>query len=703
MLSAHLGPSPLAPATRNCSSVYFTTVTKAIGIDIGGTFIDIVLADANAIRWLKIPSTPNRPETGVLSALQSLAASGEIDPGAIQRVAHGSTVATNALLEGKWARTALITTRGFRDVLEIGRQHRKHLYDLMQDRSPLLVPRDLRLEISERLRADGSVLTPLAEEEIPGIVEQLRRANVEAVAIVLLFSYLNPEHERRLGERIAAALKVPVTLSCDVLPEFREFERTSTTVVCAALRPIIGRYLTKLSEGARTLGIPSEWQIMQSNGTVTGSANAQDEPVRILLSGPAAGVQGACAIGDVLGVRDIIGMDMGGTSCDVSLIHGGEIGQTTTGCVGDYPVSVRMNEIHTIGAGGGSIAWIDSGGALRVGPESAGAVPGPACYGRGGVLPTVTDAHAVLGHLLPDAPLGNLERLHIDRARAAVSTIAEPLGIPLADAAEGILEVADAAMERAIRVISVERGYDPREFALLGFGGAGPLHVVSMAQRLSIPRIIVPTGAGVLSAMGLLTSEIGRDYGRSIVRPLDQCTPEAVQALLQEMADHARQALADEGVALESMRIGVSADLRYLGQSHELGIPLRDNWEGVVSVEDLDALAVAFHAEHERRFGHSSDVEGIELVALRVKATAPPILALAATRRPSGTTEARTTEAWFGGQRVRTQIIDRQSLCEGDNVAGPAIALGEDATLLIPPGIQGVCAAMGTIVLEVGT
>ena len=676
-------------------------MTRAIGIDIGGTFIDIVLADERAMRWLKVPSTPGEPEVGVLAALQSLADSGDIDPTAISRVAHGSTVATNALLEGKWARTALVTTRGFRDVLEIGRQHRKHLYDLMQERAPLLVPRDLRFEITERLNADGSTLTPLAEHEIPELVEQLRAAEVEAIAVVLLFSYLDPTHEQLLGERLAAALNVPVTLSSEVLPEFREYERTSTTTVCASLRPIIGRYLTELSDGARSLGITSDWQIMQSNGTVTGSSNAQAEPVRILLSGPAAGVQGACAIGDVLGMRDILGMDMGGTSCDVSLIQAGQIGQTTTGNVGDYPVSVRMNEIHTIGAGGGSIAWIDAGDALRVGPESAGALPGPACYGKGGILPTVTDAHAVLGHLLEDAALGSLKRLEIDRARAAVSMLSDPLGLSVEQAAQGILDVADAAMERAIRVISVERGHDPRDFALLGFGGAGPLHAVSIAQRLSIPRVIIPSGAGVLSAMGLLASEIGRDYGRSIVRPLASCSHEAIEAALGEMAKQARAALESEGVALDTTQISVSADLRYLGQAHELNIPFAASWDGRVSSKQVDELAAAFHAEHARRFGHSSDTEPVELVALRVRATAPPVISLTTVERPQRERSDRTTQAWFNGRRVQAQVIDRSGLRPGDSIKGPAIALGEDATLLIPPGISGRCAAMGTIVLEV--
>ncbi|MCK5585876.1 hydantoinase/oxoprolinase family protein, partial [Candidatus Bipolaricaulota bacterium] len=398
----------------------FSLVTKAIGIDIGGTFIDLVLSDEAGLQLYKFPSTPDAPERGVLRALGELIDRGLLEPSRVDRMAHGSTVATNALLEGAWAKTALITTRGFRDVLEIGRQNRSHLYDLNVDRPVPIVSRELRFECSERLNAAGDVVRDLSDGEIAEIAECLTAERVEAVAVVFLFSYLKPEHERRVADLLREKIHIPITLSSDVLPEFREYERTSTTAVCASLRPVIERYMRNLADQSVGLGITPEWQIMQSNGTVIGATQAQKEPVRILLSGPAAGVQGAKTIGQAMGLPNLISMDMGGTSCDVALIQDGEIGQTTTGSVGQHPVAVRMNEIHTIGAGGGSIAWIDAGGALRVGPKSAGAVPGPACYGRGGQLPTVSDAHTVLGHLLPSMPLGGSLTLDTDKARVAV-------------------------------------------------------------------------------------------------------------------------------------------------------------------------------------------------------------------------------------------------------------------------------------------
>ena len=514
-----------------------------IGIDIGGTFIDVVLTGERQAGLFKFPSTPDAPHRGVLEGLERLIERGVFAPADVTGIAHGSTVATNALLEGKWARTALVTTRGFRDVLEIGRQDRPDLYDLSIDRPVPIVPRDLRFEVTERVDAAGGVVTPLDGSDVRALIPVLRDACVEAIAVVFLFSYLDPEHERRVGRLLSESLELPVTLSSDVLPEFREYERTSTTVICAALRPVIGRYLGELERGAGALGLPPDWRIMQSSGTVTDGRNAEAEPVRILLSGPAAGVQGARAIGEIVGERDLITMDMGGTSCDVSLIRGGELARTTSGAIGGHPIAQQMIGIHTIGAGGGSLAWIDSGGALRVGPRSAGAIPGPACYGRGGNSPTVTDAHVVLGHLLPDFAIGGLPFLDVEAARRAVGTIAEPLSLSIEAAAEGILEIADAAMERAIRVISIERGHDPRDYALLAFGGAGPLHAASIARRLSIPRVLVPATAGVLSALGLLTSEIGYDTSRSVVRRLSSLRAADVRGVVKELEDQGADVL----------------------------------------------------------------------------------------------------------------------------------------------------------------
>jgi len=676
-------------------------VAKAIGIDIGGTFIDLVISDASGLQLYKFPSTPDAPERGVLRALETLIARGVFKASTVNRIAHGSTVATNALLEGAWAKTALITTRGFRDVLEIGRQNRAHLYDLNVERPDPIIPRDLRFEISERLDATGQIVRDLATDEIQEIVDRLIAANVEAVAVVFLFSYLNPEHEQSVLASLRERLDAPITLSSDVLPEFREYERSSTTAVCASLRPVIGRYMKNLAAQSSGIGIVPEWQIMQSNGTVISATQAQKEPVRILLSGPAAGVQGAKTIGQMKKLPNLITMDMGGTSCDVALIRDGEIGQTTTGAVGEYPVSVRMNEIHTIGAGGGSIAWIDPGGALRVGPKSAGAVPGPACYGRGGTLPTISDAHAVLGHLLPDMPLGGLPALDIGKAKDAIQSIATPLALSIEEAALGILDVADAAMERAVRVISVERGYDPRQFSLLAFGGAGPLHAVSIARRLSIPSVIIPAAAGVLSAMGLLTCEVGRDYGRSILRPMSGLSPELLGKQLIELENRGLGELRAEGIEEESICREISADLRYQGQSHELNIRLVPGSGSEISSQDLDSWVESFHREHETRFGHASRDEGVELVALRLRMTAPPAFSHLRVQFDERAAERREMPVWFDGSgAVPTQVVDRRGLLEDERIIGPAVLWGPDATLIVPPGVGGTCDATGTIQLE---
>ena len=675
-------------------------MTEAIGIDIGGTFIDVVLADRRVARVVKIPSTPGAPHRGVLTGLARLIEEGGLDPSGVTTIAHGSTVATNALLERTWARTALITTRGFRDVLEIGRQQRSDLYDLSIVRSEPIVPRDLRFELTERVGADGRVVTALDPDEVRDLVPRLRASGAEAVAVVFLFSYLYPSHERRVGEILAEALDLPVTLSSDVLPEFREYERTSTTVICAALRPVIGRYLGELERGAAGLGLPSTWRIMQSSGAVIDASNAEREPVRILLSGPAAGVQGARAIGKLAGERGLITMDMGGTSCDVSLIRDGALSRTTSGSIGGHPVAQQMIGIHTIGAGGGSIAWIDPGGALRVGPQSAGADPGPACYGRGGTHPTVTDAHAVLGHLPADRPLGGLDPLDVDAARRVIDAIAGALGLSTEEAAEGMLEIADAAMERAIRVISIERGHDPREYALLAFGGAGPLHAVSIARRLSIPRVLVPATAGVLSALGLLVSEVGYDTSRSVVRRLAALGEDELGDAIRDLCVQGDDVLCGQGFDRSKVRHAVSADLRYAGQSHELTVSFPGSGDGGWSVGDL---AAAFHAEHEVRFGHCDSSEDVELVTLRARAIgAAALVDVPGVDGDRTHAVERTVEARFAGQGcVATRVVSRAALTEGSGVEGPAIVVGDDATLLVPPGVVGRCDRVGTIELEV--
>ena len=676
-----------------------------LGIDIGGTFTDIVMSDGEEFRLFKVSSTLRDPAAGVIEALSRLIDQGVISPDRVREIRHGSTVATNALLEGKWARTALVTTRGFRDVLEIGRQNRPKLYDLFFVSPVPIVPRDLRYEVAERLDHLGKVIQPLVEEDVERLIPLLREQGVKAVAVVFLFSYLDPSHECAARDTIASALGMPVTISSDVLPEFREFERTSTTVVSAALRPVIGDYFTSLESGARGSGLSTRWQIMQSNGTLTRADYAQTNPARILLSGPAAGVEGARVVGRMVGISDLITLDMGGTSCDVSLIQNGAANQTTAGQVGDYPVALPMVDIHTIGAGGGSMAWIDRGGALRVGPQSAGADPGPACYGRGGIEPTVTDAHVVLGHLLPSHPLGGLDRLDLEASRIAIERVASRLGLGVEQAALGILEIADAAMERAIRVISIERGYDPRQFSLLAFGGAGPLHAVSVARRLGISRVIVPGAAGVLSAFGLVAADIGHDFSQGVVRSLAEIEPREVGDILSMLRDRAHEELLAEGVDKMAIRFHVSADLRYLGQAHELNVALFDAEDAAYWAIDaafMSNIASLFHAEHLRRYAHAEDEQPVELVALRLRAMGPPSQP-PRTRMLSEEAAAHeevAVESWFAKDGpVETRILRRSDLSVDSE--GPAIVYGDDATTLIPPGTQGRIDQYANMILEI--
>jgi len=460
-----------------------------IGVDTGGTFTDVVgyVPERRTLHSLKLSSTPDNPSGAILAGLEGILARLGADVAAVGGLAHGTTVATNATLEGTWAHTALVTTRGFRDVLEIGRQNRPTLYDFDASRPAPVVPRDRRFEVTERLDATGAVVHPLDEADVEAVIARLREARVESVAVVFLFSYLNPDHERRAADALEAALGVPVIPSHEASPEFREYERTSTTVLNAALVPELRRYLSALQDQTRARGISVPWRVMQSNGGVTGVEGAARLPVSLLLSGPAGGVEGARHVGEQVGERDLVTLDMGGTSCDVALILDGRPRLTRQSRIEDRPLNLSAIDIHTVGAGGGSVAWIDAGGALRVGPQSAGAQPGPACYGRGGREPTVTDAQLVLGRFPAGRPLGDIARLDVEAARRALhDVVAGPLGLSLEQAALGVFTVTEANMERAIRLISVERGHDPRRFALLAFGGAGPLHAGALARRLDI-------------------------------------------------------------------------------------------------------------------------------------------------------------------------------------------------------------------------
>lgn len=676
-------------------------MAQTIGIDVGGTFVDIVVADERGIRVLKEPSSTADPALAVAAGLERLIRAGAILPADVEGVTHGTTVATNALLERTWARTALVTTEGFRDVLEIGRQNRPSLYDLGADRPPPIVPRDLRVELRERVTASGEVERAPDNAEVERLALRLADENVEAVAVVFLFSYLTPDHERHVADLLIARLGVPVIASSDILPVIREVERTSTTVVAAALRPKLDAALRELEDRGDALGLPRPWRVMQSNGAVAATSLAVKNPARLVLSGPAGGVEGVRWIGRAVGEPNLIGMDMGGTSCDVAVVTDGEAEWTANASIGGYPVALPAVAVHSIGAGGGSVAWLDRGGALRVGPESAGAVPGPACYGRGGGTPTVTDAHLALGRLDAERPLGSLGCLDRDAAwRAIQRAIATPLGTSVERASFGILEVADAAMERAIRVMTVERGRDPRDYVLVAFGGAGPLHAASIARRLGIRRVVVPALAGVLSAFGLLVAETGHDESRSVMRKLGELTGEELTRHVLEISELGRRALAEEGIPEQAVAVRVSADVRYVGQSHEVHVDLAVGRSGA----DPVALRDAFDAAHERRFGHASREREAELVTLHVRASAPRARCAASRLpRPSPFRERPSLDVWFDESgRTRTAVIERGELAVGDRLRGPLLLVGDDATVVLPPGVEARVDEWQNLVLEVG-
>ena len=657
-----------------------------VGVDTGGTFTDFVLVQDGEVRVHKVLSTPDDPTRAILQGLADLGVARDLTT-----LIHGSTVATNAVLERKGARTGLITTSGFRDVLEIGRQTRPKLYDLRVEKQPPLVPRPLRVEVVERLDERGGVLVPLDQASLETAIQALKDAAVESVAACLLFSFANPAHERAVAEA-ARASGFHVSASFEVLPEFREYERTSTVVLNAYVGPLMDGYLGRLRNA---LPAGTALRIMQSNGGSISADTARREAARTLLSGPAAGVVGAAFVAGASGFSQAIGFDMGGTSTDVALIDG-DITETTDGKIGGFPLKLPMIDIHTVGAGGGSIAWFDAGGALRVGPVSAGADPGPAAYGRG-TEPTVTDANIVLGRLVPETFLGGAMTLDIERARRSLSAIADRLGTTPEDAALGIMRIVNANMAAAIRVISVERGHDPRRFTLVAFGGAGPLHACELAPMLSIPRVLIPGTPGVLSALGMLVADIIKDYVQTVMVTAE----EAADAVEPVFADLEARGLADLiGEGLPESRIGIECylDLRYWGQSYELIVP----FEG-----DISDAVTAFHAAHVRRFGYADPTERVQVVNARVKARGVAIRP-AVQRLPEGEAAAAEPvtvrpvvfDGPAGAAAVDAPIYDRAILSPGVVISGPAIVTQYDTTTILPPGWRAVLDAVGSLIAE---
>ena len=635
-----------------------------IGVDTGGTFTDFVLRDDDRVAVHKVRSTPDDPSRAILQGLAELGM-----PLTGADIVHGSTVATNAVLERRGAKVALVATAGFEDVLRIGRQTRRELYNVfVADRRPL-VDADLVVGIRERVGADGSVLEPLDDVALAALGSRLREGGAEAVAVCFLHSYINPSHERAVTERLERQGFV-VSASHRVLPEYREFERWSTTVVNAYVTPLMAQYLGRLEQrlgGARL-------RIMQSNGGSISAGRAREAAVQTILSGPAAGAVGAQALAAASGYPRAIAFDMGGTSTDVTLIDG-VIGVTPESTVGDFPVRLPVIDIHTVGAGGGSIAFVDPGGALRVGPRSAGAEPGPACYGRGDEL-TVTDANLLLGRIEPGYFLGGRMALDVERARSVALTFGARLGLDERALADGIVRVANANMERAIRVVSVQRGHDPREFALLAFGGAGGMHACALAESLDMSTVIVPLHAGVLSALGMLLADVTKDYSQTVLAPAANLDPGALERTFAPLVERARADLEAEGFRPDATRLELSLDVRYVGQSYEITVPCGAGFRE------------AFDQRHARLYGYSNPSRPAEVVNVRVKAvgvTEKPALPRAPLDTAPLPEPIASRDAWFGGRALRTAVFRREDLRPGMGGEGPAVLAGAQATAVVPP------------------
>jgi N-methylhydantoinase A len=652
-----------------------------IAIDSGGTFTDCVSFDHGVLKVEKLLSTPDNPEEAILAAIKQIRPSGSSIS-----VRHGTTVGTNAILERKGAKVAFVTTAGFEDTIAIGRQARPSLYDWFATPPPCIVPASLRFGVPERTSAQGTVLRAPTEDELERLRSTIEKSDAEAVAISLLFSFANPTNESRVAEALIP-LGLPLSISHKILPEFREYERASTVALNAYLSPKVGSYVRSLSDSLDSMFPGSALQVMQSSGGIISNAVASEEPVRTVLSGPAGGVVGAAQIAKRAGLAKVIAFDMGGTSTDVSLIDltAGGVKTTNEAILSGMPIAVPMLDIHTVGAGGGSLAYFDEGGILHVGPESAGSVPGPICYGRG-ERPTVTDANLILGRLDPENFLGGSLRLDQERTRKWTEKISAPLGSVEAFALGTIL-VAEAAMEKAIRVISVERGYDPREFTLLSFGGAGPLHAASLARSLAIPRVMIPPMPGALSALGILLADTVRDVSKTVMLPYDNL---ALEKHFHELETQGRDAMKKEG--LEG-RIARSIDMRYVGQGYEINVPAGDS------------ASARFHELHRKLYGYADEARTIEAVHLRVRFTveAEPCELPEHRTRPGDGSQAciKTTYAHFDSEPRETPVYARHLLQSGDCFQGPAIITEYSATTVVWPSDFVVVDANGNLIIEV--
>jgi N-methylhydantoinase A len=665
-----------------------------IGVDTGGTFTDFVFERDGRLELFKLPSTPSDPSLAIRQGLSRICAETGARLDRVE-VVHGTTVGTNALLQRRGARIALVTTKGFEDVLAIGRQARPELYNLNAIKPAPLVADELRLGVGERVVASGAVLEPLDDRELGKLVKRLKQAEVEAVAISLLFSFLHPEHEERIALSLAS-LGVPLSISSRILPEYREYERTSTVVINAYLQPLMGRYLRRLTETTtNNQSTKLNLRVMQSSGGSISADMAAIEPVRTILSGPSGGVVGALRAAQSAGIQNVITFDMGGTSTDVALCDSGTIRMTNEAIVAGLPVAVSVMDIHTVGAGGGSIARVDEGGSLRVGPESAGADPGPACYGRS-LLPTVTDAHVVLGHFGGAGLLGGEFKLDENRAREAMASLANDLSkvsskrCSVTAAAEGVLAVANTNMERALRHISVERGHDPRQFALLPFGGAGGLHAVDLARALRIPTIIVPSAPGALSAVGVLVADVIKDQSRTVMLSHQASAVARLEKVFSEMEREATALLRAEGFPRSKQRHERSLAMRYRGQSFELEVR-----------KTTGDLAREFHRVHRERYGYARENSEIEIVSARLRSFGL-VGKLPQRKIDSGKTRPHgTVTAHFDGRKLAVALYERAELFSNSKLQTPCIVVEYSATTLIPTGTSARVDQFGNLLITI--
>ena len=666
-----------------------------LGVDVGGTFTDLVLFDVTAgtLKVLKTPSTPHNQADGILTGIARLG----VESGKLARVVHGTTVATNTALEGDGARLAVLLTAGHKDVLVVGRGNRMAMYNIKARPLRPLVPRSQCIEVRERLRVDGSVLTALDEAQVRTIAERLAADAVEAVAICFLHAYANPAHERRAAALIANRLpKATVTSSAEVLPEFREYERFSTTALNAYVAPRMRRYLGDLRQRLSAIGVSAPLAIMTSNGGSLPADRVEAMPVLSMLSGPAAGVIAAGHVGTAAGCPDLITCDMGGTSTDVCLVRGGEYGMTTEGRVGAFPIKIRQIDIHSIGVGGGSIAAFGSGGFLSVGPRSAGAVPGPACYGRGGTEPTITDANVVLGRLGVAAALGDEIKLDRDAALRAVSALATEVGLPPIEMAQGILRIAAVSLAGAIKEVSVTRGIDPRDFALFPFGGAGPLHAADIADELGMRTVMIPPLPGNFSALGLLIADVRRDFVRTRVSATATTSLDEVHTAVQELLRQGAAELALAGFAPARQRFAASLDMRYAGQSFELSVPV------AIEVTSIASLESAFNAVYAARYGAATS-RAIEIVSYRLAAWGlaekPRLPKIDAAGR-SLEAAVRGKREVLGGSERQVTIFERDRLPANQAINGPALLEEAGSTTRLPSGWSAQLDAIGCLVMR---